>query len=789
MGNFNKPKILLISLLTCTAFNANAALWDFWKSAGDDGKVNTVGNAAAAKNALGLTFMIENQSNSTINSVNILDKNGKLVYNNTFSCGLDQKCNLVIKNVTLTADLTMKFYDAKKQLVSAYLMSNKPMALNSMILDDKWLGLYAFNQMVKVTKKKPQELNTQLIKFFNGYSSPDGTLDIFEELGLYFVAQQGGVNENTFYASLNKRLANNQPLLVNKSAKKKKSLGAPVRSTQSDSPSGVCDPAVQSTFSYINQISGFIPVVGDGVAAIFGIGEQIMSDACPSGDAWISNKFDEIDNKLKQFDQELKSLNYRISELYKYVDSNITENSVLQMDSDYSQLVSNYFNVYTSLASGSSLVSYVAKTNGLKKSMANSPQLQSLLSKIPVQLNSFDKLLSNAQLTKMKASLDNVCKNANTTSGDIIAERTKCNIATTRVLFTIDSSALRLKPMVIDEINVIAAAIKSGNVDAAWLQANVGQKFTYDGQSYDWDKAADAAAKAIDTKVKFINETFVGASGEKLYKPLEGLSPTLQTSMINAQCASGNLPAIKAWHTSDDTGKNPYVITECGDGSGGTIISKYYYDKRGTTEVDDKVVNAMGVLVPDRFFHGDNNNNYGSGSAFPWASTSEISTLVTTTDQGSSAKKTAYFNIPSGNPKAYSMGFRVPPTDIKQVMLAPNKFEGSDVTLFKEETPGRFVTIYHNNMNWDSFSILRYTKGDYAYVWVMRTWSHHDHDDWNLVGDHYYKLLGAPQCLTNDCSIVNTGETLDKINFIDGTTIQWTRDSSDTHGMATYTIK
>ena len=589
---------------------------------------------------------------------------------------------------------------------------------------------------------------------------------------------------------MNKRLANNQPLLVNKSAKKKKrfgvpvkSSGAPVRSTQSDSPSGVCDPAVQSTFSYINQISGFIPVVGDSVAAIFGIGEQIMSDACPSGDAWISNKFDEIDNKLKQFDQELKSLNYRISDLYKYVDSNITENSVLQMDSDYSQLVSNYFNVYTSLASGSSLVSYVANTNGLKKSMANSPQLQSLLSKIPVQLNSFDKLLSNDQLTKTKESLDRVCKNANTTSGDIIAERTKCNIATTRVLFTIDSSALRLKPMLIDEINVIAAAIKSGNVDAAWLQANVGQKFTYDGQSYDWDKAADAAAKAIDTKVKFINDLLVGASGEKLYKPLDGLSPTLQTSMINAQCASGNLPAIKAWHTNGGTDNNPYVITECSDGSSGTIISKYYYDKRGTTEVDDKVVNVMGVLVPDRFFR----SGYSSLSEFPWASRSEISTLKAANNQGSSVKRTAYFNIPSGNPKSYSLGWNVSPTNIKQVMLAPNTVEGSDVTLFKQETPSKFVTIYHNLAPTDSFSILRYTKGDYAYVWVMRTWG--DASEGGSFTDYYYKLMGAPQCLTNDCSITNTGETLDKINFIDGTTIQWTRDSSDSYGMATFTIK
>lgn len=783
MRNFNKPKILLISVLTCAAFSANAASWDVWKSAGDDGKFNTKGNVAAAKNALGSTFMIENQSNSIINSVNILDKNGKLVYNNTFSCGLDQKCNLIIKNVTLTTELTLKFYDAKKQLVSAYLMSNTPTELNSVILDDKWLGLYAFNQMVKITKKTPQDLNVKLTKFFSGYNSPDGTLDIFEELGLYFVAQKGGANENTFYTSLNKKLNNNQTLLVNKSAKQRKNFAySPLRSAQPNVKSGVCDPAIQSTFSYISQISGFIPVIGDGIAALFGIGGQIMSDACPSGDEWISNKFAEIDNKLQQFDQELKSLNYSIAELSKYVDQSQSENTLALLDVNYSRLSTDYFNVYASLANGSNLVGYVAKTGGLKRSQANSQQLQNLLSKIPVQLNNFDKLLSDAQLTKMKVSLDNVCKNANTTSGDIIAERNKCNIATSKVLFTIDSSALRLKPMIIDEINVITDAIKSGNVDAAWLQANVAQKFNYNGQSYDWDKAAEVAANAIDAKVKFINNTLVGASGEKLYKPLEGLSPTLQTNMISAQCASGNLPAIKEWHTIDVTGKSPYIITECSDGSGGKIISKYYYNERGSaTKVDDKVVNAMGVLVPDRFFHGGSNNNYGYDPAFPWADASHLVWLKRV-NQTYRYDMKAYFNIPSGNLKSYLIGSS--PATTQQVMLAPNK---GGIGSINEETPGKFVTAYTVDDYGKYFSILRYTKDSYTYVWVMRIWS--KRDSGTPVTDWDYWMMSTPQCITNDCNIVNTGLALDQVKFIDGTTIQWTRNAEDNYqGTATYTI-
>lgn len=54
-----KPKPLLLALLTCATFTVHAtSWWDTWKSAGDDGKANTKGNAAAAKSLVGYKFMI-----------------------------------------------------------------------------------------------------------------------------------------------------------------------------------------------------------------------------------------------------------------------------------------------------------------------------------------------------------------------------------------------------------------------------------------------------------------------------------------------------------------------------------------------------------------------------------------------------------------------------------------------------------------------------------------------------------------------------------------------------------
>ena len=646
MINVNKPKTIMVTLLTCVALSAHAALLDSLKSAGDDGNPNTKGNVAAAKSSIGSTFKIYNKSNNAIQRVVILNQKGQSIYNDKFACGLDQKCNLILKNVNLTSGLTFKFYDSKKNLVSAYLMNNKPGALNMVVLDDKWLGLYAFNQMVKVTKKTPEVLNTKLMQFFNGYNSPDGAPDIFEELGLYFIAQNGGTNENGFYNNLNTRLDNNQFLSSQQKNKKRTIRKTLAASKSSDGPlvgaaaqgssNSLCDVnGLDSTFNYIGTISSFIPIVGDGVSAIFQIGNQIYSDACAKPEAdtqWIGDKFAEIDNKLQQFNVELANLKFSVDALAQYVNTIDSQNKLATLDTNYSHLSTDYFNVYTNLADTTSLVDYVAKNGGLKTSYANSQQLQLLLSKIPTQLNDFDKILSNDQITMMKRSLDKVCSDSDTITGDAISTRIGCNIATTKAVSTIDSSAIRMKSMLSDEIKVIVEAIKLGKVDASWLKANVGSTFMINGTNTSWDKATEVVNKIIDDKIKFVNDTLVGTGdigtvGSKLYIPLKEFNSKLEQEMVSIlDCASDSnpkMPAILEWypHTADN---NPYAVTLCNSKDKNGVTRKvkshfYYKENKGSVGNYNYVeaVNVMGVLVPSIYFSSNENmSKYPTSDAY-----------------------------------------------------------------------------------------------------------------------------------------------------------------------------
>ncbi len=630
MSKFYKPKALLVTLLTCVAFSAHAAWWDAWKSTGDDGKANTNGNAAAAKNLAGYKFMIYNKSNSTIAKVAILNNHGQTIYNNKFACNSNQKCDLIVKNINLTTKLTFKFYDSKKQLVSAYLMNDKPSTLNSMIIDDKWLGLYAFNQMVSVTKKDPQVLNTKLTQFFNGYNSPDGTVDIFEELGLYFIAQNGGANENLFYTTLNKRLDNDQflakPQTQKKAIKKAayKSLGATnapaVGGALTAQPEATPDNSLcsveglETTFNIIGTLSNFIPIIGDGIGAIFDIGDQIYSSSCSSkGNAkndanakWIGDKFVEIDDKLKKFNQELNDLKYTVDALGHYVDTIDSQNTLIDLNKNYSALTTDYFITYASLSSNTSLVEYVAKNGGLKKSMSKSVQLQNLISSIPSQLNNFENLLSNEQISKIESSLDHVCKSSTKITGDAIATRIGCNIVATKVVATIDSSAIRTKAMLNDEITVLTDAIKSGDIDEAWLTANASPTLKTVKHDFIWNEALEKSNKVIDDKIKFVNDTLVGADGSKLYQPLMGFSPKLQKEMISElNCASDsnpNLPAILEWYPYNASAADkPYAVTLCNSQDKNNVTrkvkSRFYYQENYPSNYV-RTVNVMGVLVP-----------------------------------------------------------------------------------------------------------------------------------------------------------------------------------------------
>lgn len=181
-----KHKAILLTLCASLAYSANAdgIFGWFGKSAGDDGKASTIGNPAAKLQKT--VFYVKNQLVNNISKVSVTDAKGKSIYNSNFSCTAGSSCTLNLTNVALSSSLTFKFMNSKNELVGAYLIS-RTAAVNSATLDENWLGIYLFNQLVKTSKKDPLDLNYRLVQSFSGIQSPDNKPDIYmRNLGYIF---------------------------------------------------------------------------------------------------------------------------------------------------------------------------------------------------------------------------------------------------------------------------------------------------------------------------------------------------------------------------------------------------------------------------------------------------------------------------------------------------------------------------------------------------------------------------------------------------------------------------
>ncbi len=791
MKIINKPKALFVVLFTSFAFNANAIL--NVNSIGDDGNPNTVGNSGAKKSSTGnvkdnqLVFNINNQSSSTINKVVVVNSKDKQLYSGKLNCKVNQRCDLSLGKITWQGAVYFKFYDAKNNLVSAYQLLDKPSGANYIMVNDEWLGVYVFNHLKQTSGKPAIKLSEQLTSFFKNYSSPDNTPDFFEELGLYFIAQNGGANETKFYKDFLKKLSQDKTLSGGNVAK---SVNPMARSAKlATAPKSACDNSetAQSVFSYMSSVISLIPIAGGPVSAMFSIGSQIMSDACPSP---TEIKLAEISNQISLLDSKIEAVGYKVDELASKLNIAAANEAIKKLSDNYRSSINKYVNDYSSFTKDQSISSYVKNNGGLKKAWASSANVKDLVNNTTDQLSKFEGLLSNRDIDDLKKSLDAWCsKNPANITGDIIANRIQCNIVVNKALTTVVLSALQFKPMLKDEINTIVEARKTGNIDDAWLKANIAADFTYmpDGASGNisvpWDQAAAKVDEIIDAKVKYLSDKLLGVNKDQLYVPLEGFPEELSNGMIAADCFSlstdgrTKLPAVLEWYANTSDNK-PYVVTQCKNGNE-LVKSRYYYQKRGATDIDGKVVNVMGVLVPDRFFHGGSGNNYGDGTAFPWAEYSRLGEVGA--DSFDDIPVNATLRAPDTT-LAATIGFS--PADVNKLYISSGGYKENFTRnnkaysryIFNRSTLTNggdmaFGVSYYGADYWqigsgEFFSFMRYVNNDgNSYVWAIRSKI--------AKSDTRLQLWLTPQCVTNDCKAVNTGQKLDELQFNNGPKIDW----------------
>lgn len=202
MRNFNKPKIMMVTLLTCVTFGAHAAWWDIWQSAGDDGNINTKGNSAAevskssqTAGKLKLSVAVVNNTKSILASAVLKDKTGKVLYTSTKgrTCAAGAVCWLHVTRSSVTKGNTFFFYDSKNNLVSAHMAGNIPATAPlyniGASMDD--LGMYVLSKISAVNPKITEKTVDDDIVTTTLKATPN------QELADYYLDLMGNSKDNT----------------------------------------------------------------------------------------------------------------------------------------------------------------------------------------------------------------------------------------------------------------------------------------------------------------------------------------------------------------------------------------------------------------------------------------------------------------------------------------------------------------------------------------------------------------------------------------------------------------
>ena len=800
MRSINKPKALLVALLTCAAFSANAAWWDSWKSAGDDGNVNTKGNAAAAANkgktpqSVNKSYVgLFNQTNSILTSAVLKDKAGNALYTSTAgrTCAVGAVCWLRVPPGLMKKGNTFFFYSNNK-LVSAYMIDNQPInaPLYNIGASMDSLGVYVLSKIRTVNPK------VTYTRVDNDIQTTTLSATPYQELADYYLdlmgnAKDSSAQETKVIKSLADQFAKNIPIPANSatprlSSKKPVMAKAPqqattklaVKSAAPNSGDGSSSPLCSETLRSSMGWLALIPMIGDVIKTA---AETAQTASCPSADQDVkdimANQFNRVNVKLNEIKGQLTELENQLKafeQAYHTDRLSDQKGGVDKLDDQFTIWLDQYQQaLLTSVGADgkprNNINEIISSFSSFDTAMKKNPNLAAFLDRLYDDNSEYQAVVDLAQSDNFTtARITRLCGNTNTIAGNVFDIRATCNAT---VIQMYSRNILLEKQM-------------------EYASSDVNKVYALDNRS---DKVKTWMTIPETRFTAWVNNIENMNPQKAIVRPIQTNEPVY--NLANNLMAKGF--QVNGWYPEAD---KRYLDVAFEIKKEEWLKSKYAYQHPTRTgeaisyadnaEIDSNIVNLMGVPVPERFFTGGDRNNYGAVEAFPWANTTELAyqTSELTKNEGlhwhDFLNPYADFNVPtSGNVAVHADAFGI--TDTPNANLVADNGGGTsdekghdnpNVTykreVFARINPTTYRVSYHG-ADWfligggEYFTYMRYTaKNGYSYVWATRTWL-----DKEIYG---IKLLGAEQCMTNDCYINNNTPKMDRIGFKNGPKIEWT---------------
>lgn len=788
MRKLGQPKILLAVLCSAIAFNAHAAFWDnfFGRNTGDDGNPNTVGNVAAQQGKVNatkaplakLSVGVVNNTNSTLASAVLKDKNGKILYTSTKgrTCAVGAVCWLRVTRSFVTKGNTFFFYDNKNKLVAAYMSDNVSVKAPLYNIDASmdYLGMYVLSKIRAINPK------ITYTRVDNDIATTELNATPYQELADYYLDLMGAAKDNTAQEakiikgladqfaknkvipanSDSARLSRNKPIQVKSSQlstkrislKSSPAVTASAPENKKDSP--LCAESLRTSMDAL----AMIPMIGDAVktAAL-----TARDASCPSSDKdvkeYMADEFSKVNGKLNKLDADLLDLQNQLKAFEQ-----VYHEDKLSEQQHATDILDNQFNIWLAQYQSALLVSrgadgqqyntlneLVSSFGSFDAAIAKNPDLKGALDTLYDDETEYQAIVDLALARNFSTTkLNQICGNANNIAGNVLDIRASCNGT---VIAMYGKNIILEKQM-------------------KYAYNDISKVYALDTRS-DKKRLLTIPADSFTNWVASVEQMNPTTA---LVKPIKSSDPVY--NLANNLIGKGF--TVTGWYSEAD---KRYL--EVNYTLGGNIIkSKYAYQHPTrdsemisyavNAEVDSNIANVMGVPVPERFFTAkDSNgvvkdrNNYGANNAFPWSSYDNglangngINTVGATVD---SYPQT--FLVPSSTSFALNAFSFKPEQAYNGGIISPNNgFIEGNRKIFALDGTNKYVLTYavgdfDKIGSGDFFTLMRYTATDgFSYVGAVRTWLD---KDW---------VKAATQCMTNDCIAKSHVGTLGELKFKNG---------------------
>lgn len=613
------------------------------------------GGNVSAKSS-GTTFNIQNATGKKFTNISVTTGSGTKIYDGSYTCaantpGSAAYCPTLsqIAPPNNIRRLIFKFTGDGNKIVAVYVWQYSTDKNISLYVDssDIMAGWYVKNQMrAKYSKYKTNSdlFKSKLSTLFKNYTDVNGQIDIVKQLGLYFKQQvsNGSITENQFYAQLDKDLSSgaildknllafvsntavkvpNRPSAMSATANPNMMAAANTNeitaagNSNDSSGSAFCSDTFFDVLTYSSFFANFLPVFGLEISQTLLTGNSALGAVCPS-DPTIPDLVDSVNKMKARIDElytRLDSMNYSVVDLYAQVAKNQTTNIKLLFDTALTNF-NNKFDFYNGIFwdisptsinhKNTTLTDYTKLTVTKPSQFANfyndnkNFNFRELLNNTGAQIDLFNAILPTDQLAVLSDSLKKTCADAYGITGDVFAERIRCNLIMKETVDNVAASALKFKRMLNDQIDVVGLA------DTSWVQtANL--KFNNGGAT--WGDAKAQVNSIVNTKLQQVKDTLFGPKGENIFKVLDGFPQALATNMITNHCYTESnipdpsdltgktmmnvkLPGVIEWHTQTPE-SDPFIVAVCSNGQENNIKSTYHL-KNGYT-----MANILGIMLP-----------------------------------------------------------------------------------------------------------------------------------------------------------------------------------------------